>query len=433
MAESIVVHFRGGGSGTGPLSWGQRELWGGMVRQQTWMPMGIVLPLPADRTPGDVAAELRFILERFPSMRTRLRLRDGRPPLQVVAAAGTVEIEVVDAADDDDPWAVAEQVSRRLHDTPFDFERDWPVRTAVIRHRGALTHQVTVVCHLVNDGFGGLVLAGEVARWHRGDTLDEPSAMSPLEQAEWQRSDAGRRQSAAALRHWEKILRTIDPKRFPGPLDARTPRHWQARFTSRALHIAAQEVARRTGTDRTTVLLTAFAVALARATGVHPVVVRVVVSNRFRRALAESVSPVSQPALCVLDVADRPFAEAVQHTGQRALAAYKHAYFDPDDLDALIARVSAERGQDIDIACYFNDRRVPAPDAGAGNFQAALSETTFRWIARQDRSNERLFLTISADPDTVDLDICGDTEHIAPAALEACVRGMEAVVVAELS
>ncbi|MFI5911032.1 condensation domain-containing protein [Dactylosporangium sp. NPDC051541] len=432
MAESIVVSFQGPGSGTAALSWGQRELWGGMVRQQTWMPMGIVLPLPPGRTLDDVAAELRFIMERFPSMRTRLRRREGRPPLQVLAAEGAVELEVVDAGAEE-PEAVAARVSRRLHDTPFDFERDWPVRTAVIRRDGVLTHQVTVVCHLVNDGFGGLVLAGEVAKWHAGEALPEPTAMSPLEQAEWQASDAGRRQSAAALRYWEKVLRAIDPQRFPGPVDARTPRHWQARFRSRALHLAAEEIARRTGADRSTVLLTAFAVALAETTGIHPVVVRVVVNNRFRRALAESVSPVSQPALCVLDVADRPFAEAVQLTGQRTLVAYKHAYFDPDDLDALIARVGAERGAPIDIACYFNDRRAPSVDAEPGNFQAAAGESTFAWIARQDRPNERLFLTIEADPHTVDLDICGDTGHIPPAMLEAVVRGMEAVTVSEVA
>jgi hypothetical protein len=35
-----------------------------------------------------------------------------------------------------------------------------------------------------------------------------------------------------------------------------------------------------------------------------------------------------------------------------------------------------------------------------------------------------------ADPGTVALDICGDTEHVPPAALETCVRTMEAVTVA---
>jgi hypothetical protein len=436
MADPIMVAFHGVGSGVDELSWGQRELWGGMVRQRTWMPMGIVLALPEATTLDEAAAELRFVMERFPSMRTRLRLRPDGPPRQVLAASGEVPLEVVDVPDDGDPGAVAREVSLRLHETGFDFEHDWPVRKAVIRHRGVLIHQVTVVCHLVNDGFGGALLVDEMTRWRRaGRRLDtEPAGMPPLEQARWQRSPAGQRQSAAALRHWEKTLRSIAARRFPGPLDPCRPRHWQAGFTSRALHLAARVVARRTGADRTTVLLTAFAFGLAAATGIHPVVVRVVVSNRFRRPLAETVSPVSQPALCVLDVADLSFDEAVARTGQRALMAYKHAYYDPNELDALLRRVSRERGEEVDIACYFNDRKPtsaaadePAPTAQ--QVRDALAETDFHWMSKQDRPSERLFLTIEGNPDTVQLDICGDTAHLPPEALEACVRTMEAVTV----
>ena len=428
-----MVPFHGTGSGTGELSWGQRELWGGMVRQQTWMPMGYVESLPGDTTVDDAVAELRLTMERYPSMRTRLRLRPDQPPLQVLSSAGEVPLEVVDT--DADPAATAELVHRRLSETDYDAEREWPVRRAVIRHRGRLTHQVTVVCHLVTDGFGAMVLAEEVLRWRAaGRHLDTPpTATQPLEQAQWQQSPAGQRQNAAALRHWETLLRTIPARRFPGPIDPRRPRHWQAGFTSRALHLAACVLARRSGVDRTTVLLTAFAVGLGTATGIDPVVTRVVVSNRFRRQLANSVSPVSQPGLCVLSVAGLPFDEALAHTRQRALVAYKHAYYDPNQLDALIERVRRDRGEDVDIACYFNERRPQ--DAGAGatptvaEVEAALAQTRFHWMAQQDRPNERMFITISDTPDTVDLDICGDTQHVPPDMLEACVRGMEAAAV----
>lgn len=435
MPDRVVVPFHGGDSDVEELSWGQRELWGGMVRQRTWMPMGYIHPLPAGTTVDDVVAELRFMMERYPSMRTRLRMRPDRPPLQILSSAGEVSLEIVQSHAD--PAVTAEQVHRRLSGSDHDHERDWPVRTAVIEHRGRLTHQVIVVCHLVTDGFGAIVLAEEVDRWRRaGRRLDTPpTAMQPVEQARWQRSPAGQRQSAAALRHWETVLRSIPARRFPGPVDPRRPRHWQAGFTSRALHLAANVIARRTGTDRTTVLLTAFAIGLAGATGIDPVVTRVVVGNRFRRPLAESMSPVSQNALCVLPVAGMAFDEVLVQTRKRALVAYKHAYYDPDQLDALVDRVCRERGEQVDTACYFNDRRPQGastadPTPTAAGIRAALAETRFGWMARQDRPNERMFLTVSAAPDTVDLDICGDTEHVPPAVLEACVRGMETAAVA---
>ena len=151
--------------------------------------------------------------------------------------------------------------------------------------------------------------------------------------------------------------------------------------------------------------------------------------------MAEAVSPVSQPALLVLDVADLPFDQAVRRTGQRALVAYKHAYYDPNDLDALLERVSRERGEPVDIACYFNDRKPPGsasagPVPAADVVRVALAETTFHWMSKQDRPTERLFLTLEDNPDTVQLDICGDTRYIPPSALEACARTMEAVTVA---
>ena len=102
-----MVPFHGAGSGVDELSWGQRELWGGMLRQRTWMPMGIVLALPEGSTLDGVVAELRFIMERYPSMRTRLLLRPGGPPQQVLAASGEVPLEVVDVPDGGDPAAVS--------------------------------------------------------------------------------------------------------------------------------------------------------------------------------------------------------------------------------------------------------------------------------------------------------------------------------------
>src|SRR5439155_27362055 len=98
---------------------------------------------------------------------------------------------------------------------------------------------------------------------------------------------------------------------------------------------------------------------VSRVTGTRPVATRVLTSNRFRTGLARTVSPVSQAGLCVVDIADTTFDEAVTRTQRRAMAAYKHAYYDPIQLAGLLDRLRAERGEDIDIACLFNDRRNP--------------------------------------------------------------------------
>lgn len=434
--ERVMVRFRGEGSGTAELSWGQQEIWSAMQRQRSSLPIGAVIPLPAGTTVDDVADQLRFQLGRCPTLRTRLRF-DPDGPMQVVADSGEVPLEIVEADPATDPAEVADSIWERYAATAFDYASDWPIRTAVIRHRGALTHQATVMCHLVTDAAGATAMLDELAARDpaTGAAVGQPAtATPPLDQVQWQRSRAGQRVTAAALRRWEELLRAVPPRRFGGSGDPRQPRYWEGTLHSVAMRMALEGIARRTNVDTSPVLLTVFAIALARLTGVNPSVIQVVVSNRFRPGLARSVSPVNQTGLFVLDVAGRSVDEAVQDARRRALAAYKYAYYDPRRMDDLIARIGRERGEELDLACYFNDRRsarriegdAPAPR----RLRAALRESTFQWVNRQDDPFERLFLHADDLADRIALTVCADTHHLSPAEVEGCLRDMEEVAVA---
>jgi hypothetical protein len=472
VIERITVPFTGDGAGVDELSWGQREIWSAMRRQNWWLPIGYAQPLPPGTTVDDVVDGLRYWMGRYQTMRTRLRHDPDGHTRQVVHASGEVTLEVVDADDHDDPAKVAEETRLRYWHTDYDFVDEWPVRMAVIRHRGALTHQVVVLCHLVTDGLGAVVMMDE----HTRRPASPATAPAPLDQVRWQRSPAGRRQCEAALQHWEALLRAIPARRFPGPgaggarterradgVGARreggrrpsgpgtraseasagqqssdqpqSPRHWHGEFNSPATHLALRAVAARTKVAASPLFLAVFALAFARVTGANPVAVQAVVSNRFRPGLADTVSPVNQTGLCVLDLAGATFEQAIMHTAQRALVAFKYAYYDPYQVDALVERVSRERGEEVDIACYFNDRRVLGADSADGpaptaaQIRAALPRTTFGWTIRQDDPWERLFVHIENVADTAAITIQGDTHHISPSDMEACVREMETVAV----
>jgi hypothetical protein len=116
------------------------------------------------------------------------------------------------------------------------------------------------------------------------DTAGPVTATQPLDQARWQRSPAGRRQNDAALAYWETVLRTIPPGRFRGADKRYEPTFQEVNFSSPAAHLATLAIAARTTANTSSVLLAAFAVALATVTGVNPVVTQVVVSNRSGRA-----------------------------------------------------------------------------------------------------------------------------------------------------
>lgn len=427
VADRVVVQFEGEGSGVDKLAWGQQEIWQAMVRQRTWMPEGGVLPLPATRTVGDVAEELRYMMSRYQSLRTRLRFDADGVPSQVVSNSGEIALEIVDALDAN-PADVADSVWRRYKEVDHDYVKDWPLRMAVVRQGDVLVYLVVVSCHLAADGAGFGVLGREVP----ARVATPVTGMQPLEQVRWQRSPAGQRQNELALRYWEKHLRTIPVRRLGDSTDKREPRYWHGEFTSRATYLSVQALTERTGVDSASVMLAVYAVALARVTGINPVVTRPVVSNRFRAALAEVVCPLAQTGLCVLDIADVTFDEALLRANRVAMTAYKYAYYDPAQLDELIAKVTLDRGPDFDIFSFYNDRRdgsrrdvMPTRE----QVYAASQDSTFTWTTMRDDPFERLFVHLDDAPDAVRIAIQMDTHFLSPADGEAFIREMEAVAV----
>jgi hypothetical protein len=145
---------------------------------------------------------------------------------------------------------------------------------------------------------------------------------------------------------------------------------------------------------------------------------------------------VNQTGLWEVDVADTTFDEVFARSRRRAMSTYKHAYYDPRHRGELIARISAERGEDVDVGWFFNDRRLAqGADPGAdpptaAEVRSALAETTFAWATRTDTPNERFFVHVEDDPDAIWLTAWTDTHHLAPGDLEAVLRGMESVAVA---
>jgi hypothetical protein len=260
--------------------------------------------------------------------------------------------------------------------------------------------------------------------------------MQPLAQAQWQASPAGRRQNEAALRHWETALRTIAPTRFPPTRGPEQPRYWEGEFESAAMFPAIHAIAARHAVESTTVLLALFGAALDEIAGIAPVVIRPIVGNRFRPGLADVVCTLAQGGICVLDLAGLPFDEALDRTRRAAMAAYKHAYFDHDDMVELRARVSADRGTQIDTGCYFNDRRAstraaePSPDPAQAISSAA--ESTIRWALGQDApSFEPLFMHVEDSADTIRLTLAIDTAAISRDKVETLLRTMETTAVKE--
>jgi len=433
--ERVPVAFDGQGSGSGSLTWGQTEIWLTMT-QKGWLCLGGTLPLEPGTTVEAVAEELRFMVSRFPSMRTRLRFDGGGLPSQVLSASGRTVLEVYDAEGEDGARELAATVDVHYRTATRDFENEWPVRMAVVRRDGVPAYQVVYSCHLVTDGGGAQIIGRDMAA---RDT-SPPSGTEQLDLARWQHSEAGRRQSAASLRYWEKTLRAVEPQPVSASGDRREPRHWTAELSSPALQLAVQAIAGRTGADSASVLLALYAIALGRRGALSPAVIRAQSSNRFRPGLAGMVSNLVQTGICVIETADSTVDQVVARAQRDAMAAYKHAYHDPAGFAALLARDASRRRPEASpwdgySWAFLNDRRGNGQDGDgkpvtAERLGSELARSAFRWSMKKDNPFEPLFLHIHGTAGAIVLTMCADTHCLAPAEIEGVVRDMEAIAVA---
>ena len=440
MTDRIIVPFDGPGGGVGELTWGQRKVWTLMQEAGTSMSIGGAVPVTDGRTVEKLAAELRFFMCRYASMRARIWQGDDGMPVQEVSGAGQAALGIIDVADDADPDLAAQGLADRWRSTAFDHAEEWPIRMAAVRHRGAATHVVVMISHVATDGGGIAVMLGELGERDplTGEPKNPAAAMGPLELSAQQRTSAGRRQSDASLRHWERLLRAAEPRRFGPRVDRGEPRYRMADFESRAVHLASKIVAARVGASTSSVALAAYAVAVARLTGINPALLQVVVGNRFRPGLADVSHPLSVSGLFMVDVADTSFDEVVDRTQRALTSCSKHAYYDPDQLDELRARVDRERGEPVDLTCVFNERRLDVGIEPAGSvprreeleeLEAALADTSLSWGKPFPRFAEKLMVQVGTASDTFELLVQVDTHYVSVEEAEAVVMDLESLMV----
>ncbi|SCG33778.1 condensation domain-containing protein [Micromonospora humi] len=442
----VPVPFAGPGAGVAPLTWGQKAILQDM-RETGWTHnVSGAHPMPAGVTVAQVAAELADLMGRHPALRMRLGHDERGEACQVVSAAGETVLDVVDVPDEADPADVAAFAYQLGHErllTPYDLHRDWAVRMAVVRHRGALVHRVLTFDHLVVDGtatsllLADLGLAAPAVR-----RTDDPRTVQLLDLGRREATPPLRRVSDRAVRHWQTHLRSVPPLTFGEPTvggGRRGHRYWHGRFSSSAAYLAVRAVARRTRTDTSRVLLAVIAVAIGRATGVSPLTAKLIVGNRFRPGFAEAIAPLSQNGVLTVDTADTTVDEVVSRARRASVAAGMYAYYDPARLEECAARWDAERGYPARVSCRINDRRVTtraAAEEGVRDDEvtpAAIrrrtAETFLVWDGPLDHLPEQAFITVEDQPETVFLQVIFDFASFTEEQAERLLRGVEEVAV----
>lgn len=436
MSSKLAIPFAGEGSGAATLSWGQQTAWRGIEVSGAPIILNGVYPVPDGKTVEDLAADLGRLVSRHQSLRTVFRPGGDDGLEQVVMSSGQTVLEVVEAGDAD-PRETADKLAYGYKSCDRDYAGELPLRAGVVCVRRVPVYQVLGMCHMSVDGFSTNVIEAELGL--RGPAaaalaLGPVTEMPPLKQAAWQNGPPGLRQTAAAERYWDRVLRVMPERWFPVPDEVPARRYGEIQLSSPAAHLAGQVVAARLETDTSPVVLAAFAVALARVSGINPAVPRLFVSNRFRPGFADTVSMIAQTCPCAVDVAGVTFDEAVRRTVRAAVPAYKYAYFKPAKIREVLARVGDQVGSTPDVRFLLNDRRgaraVTGPFASPRQISAALARTTLRQVHKDDDPRDACHIHVVGSAESLEIIGFFDTGYMAPETMIAMLRTVEEILVA---
>ncbi|TXS12629.1 non-ribosomal peptide synthetase condensation domain protein [Streptomyces sp. adm13(2018)] len=441
------VPFAAGRPGAAPLTWGQRAIWHAIGRtapNDHYFNLGRILPLADRGAPVDTVhlrTALSALLERHEALRTRVVAEVGRP-VQRLHARGRAELLVRNEPDPGRGGETAATLLAELSGHRFAYAEEWPVRLGAVRSDGRITHVVLALCHLAADGHAAEILVRDLRLLVRRGSAGPPCPQTPLDLARHQHGPAGRRASEAALAHWERGLSLAPPTMFAERVaEPLRPRFWTGRLVSTVLPRAVDTVAAAHGVSGSTVLLTAAAALVAAGQGHRTAAVMPIAGNRAAAGLRSLVSTLSQDALFVLELPeDRTggavFTDLLAGAWPAALAGYRAAAYDPAGWDALLERMTRERGTEVHPYCCFNDMRLvdraaatgPAP--GTRELHELRRRTVLDFPATQERVACRYCLHLTGDAAALTVTLTADTAYLPPRTIHAHLRGIEEIVVA---
>jgi hypothetical protein len=359
--RSIPVEFTGERAGEGPLTLGQLDIynWLSQTPDHVYAILCVELPVPAVVSVDDVVGATAVLIARHESLRTIYV--PGEQPRQRVAAAGIQPLEVCSLGEGQwgalDRPAVAEALVLWLRGSPDP--GPGPVRVAVavapgagdrvIACAAAFSHQA--VDHgaigILKRDFAGLL--GDPARRQVGRRGHQP-----LDQAELEATPAEQLRADAALDYLRERSLRFPRCLYALPGARASGESLAVELSSVAAAMAVRQVAARTRTSRSSIVLAAICAVVAHRAGYRELVFPVVSSNRFERHLVNYIGSLTQPSIATVEIGGRSFDELVRHTWTTVMEATRHARYDTAKRTAMDELAEHERGLRFNYDPMFN-------------------------------------------------------------------------------
>ncbi|MBO3749164.1 hypothetical protein J5X84_24060 [Streptosporangiaceae bacterium NEAU-GS5] len=423
----LSVDYASDRCGTTDLAWGQRAVWGAIhdvgPDNSPYFNVPRLLRVPragGPRHPMAAASALAEVMARHDALRSRVRLGEAGP-YQEVTASGTLSVETVEAARGEVDEA-ADELLTRLAGRSFGDDEP-PLRAGLVTEDGAVTHIAFAISHVVADWRAADVVVRDLrTALLRGAITHRPS---------WQLLDLVREEKTASARSdravtmWEDLLRSVPSATFPDEVGtAASPRFARAVLASPALNHAAHVLARRTGVSTATVLLVAVTMLLRDLTGHEACAITPIVHNRFNGRTQDLVTSLDQLGLFTLGPVGG-LAETLVHAYPAVLASYRHARYNSLDLQAMIDRVSADRGVSMFPSCCFNDLR---PGEDPGTPARGDGESELDWLPGGDQRSCAFCVDLMRWKGTLGVALSADTARLPAGEMESLLLRLESVV-----
>ncbi len=312
-----------------PLSLAQQRLW--FLDQIEGLASAYVIPV-ALRLQGELdvpalTAACHALIQRHESLRTVFPAVDGQPEQRVLPVQEMALTLSDQASHERERDAVFQQ--------PFDLAHGPLVRGALVRVKQDEHLLFIAMHHIISDGWSMGVAVRELVQLYAMHRLGMPLSLPPLaiqyaDYAAWQRSalgDATLREQAA---FWRTTLAGA-PALLALPTDR--PRPAQASHAARrstvalgpALSAELQRCAQRHGITLHMLLLSTWALLMARLSGQNDIVIGTPVANRPRQELEGLVGFFVNTLPLRLTLASDATVQQWLHTARTAtLAAYAH-------------------------------------------------------------------------------------------------------------
>ncbi|MFY1698436.1 MULTISPECIES: condensation domain-containing protein [unclassified Solwaraspora] len=431
-----------------PLTWSQRATWPDRAAFDTapavpYLPRTLRVPDRVDADVGRLSRAVGLLVERHAALRTGFQPA-GDDLCQVVAATGTLPVRLLavpPSRADPDGARAATELAAELAADPVDHRDEFALRVGLVRCGDRIRQVALAFSHAVVDFHAAEILLRDLRLAVLRGAVPGPAGWQPADVAADEARHGGPRSQRAA-RHWLAQFERLPAEMFPAGVGAGShdpvgagPRHRVARLVSGAVDLAARAVAARYGVSTATVLLAAIALAVADRAGTDGCGLVTMSSNRFRVHHRTAVASLNQIGLCHLDLTGRRrLTDLLGPTWQAALAAYRHAYYDP----ATLAAAFAARGHHLASAlaphCYVNDLRLPresgpAPVADRAALWAATDRSVLTWLPAPDRFAWRCRWQVMDDPGGAALVVTADTGYLPPGDVEDLLVTVEASLV----